>query len=478
MVIIGAGIAGLCAGIRLREAGLGNLIILEKADRIGGTWRDNSYPGAACDVPSHLYSYSFALKGDWSERYAGQPEILSYLEDCAETFSLMECIRFNAEVAGADYAEPDRFWRIRLTDGETIEADILITACGQLHRPLLPDIPGRDSFAGPGFHSARWRHDIDLANSAVAIVGNGASAVQIAPAIAPVVSRLTVFQRTANWIVPRRNPPYSPSAKALLTRRPLIRQFLRAAQYWKHEVTLAVFRSGSIASRAATAAIQAKMNRKIKDERLREALIPTYPLGCKRILRTGAYLPMFQDDGVSLETAPIERITPDGIVTSDGREHPADVIVYATGFTATDFLAPMEIHGRGGTSLNEAWRTGASAYLGMAVPGFPNVFMLYGPGTNLGHNSVIFMIERQVAYVTRLLLSMRSAGHREAEVRSEILEGFSRRLQRRMARMAWSGECPSFYKDRDGRVVGLWPYSTVRYWRETRRPRLSDYDFD
>lgn len=473
VVIIGCGISGICAGILLKQAGIDDIVILEKADRIGGTWRDNTYPGAACDIPAHLYSYSFATTGHWPRKYATQPEILAYLNDCVGRFDLGGSIRFGAEVVEATYEAGQ--WHITLADGGTLRADILITACGQLHRPFIPDIAGHDTFAGTSFHTAQWRHDCDLKSRAVAIIGSAASAVQIANAISWNVARLTIFQRTPNWFMSHWDRPYPRLVQMLFSALPPVRRLYRWLSFLFHELFVLAFRTGSLSGRLLTTLSAMRLRRSIADERLRAAMTPDYPFGCKRVLRVGGYLRLFKYDTNSVVAEPIERLAPYGIVTRDGRVHPADVIIYATGFRASAMLAPMTICGRGGVRLADAWARGAEAYLGMTVPGFPNFFMLYGPNTNLGHNSAIFMIECQVRYVIQLLKRMRSMGAAEIEPRPQALARFSARLKQRMGKTVWAGGCRSFYQDETGRVVIIWPFSTVRYWWLTRRPRLADY---
>ncbi len=474
IVIVGAGISGICAGIRLRRAGFDDILILEKAERIGGTWRDNAYPGAACDVPSHLYSFSFAPKADWSHFYAGQAEILAYLEDCVARFALAAVIRTGVEVTAARYSETERRWRVELAGGEHLNADIVIMATGQLHRPCVPEIAGQGDFAGAAFHSARWPKGCDPEDRNVAIVGSAASAVQIATALARRDNRITVFQRTPNWVLPRFNPAYSDLAKRL-SRVPVLRRLRRDALYGLREATLLAFRSGSAINRLAAAATRAFMRHMLRRTRLADTLTPDYPLGCKRILLAGDYLSLIGRGRVSLATAGISHIVPEGIVTADGMVHPADIIVYATGFRATEFLAPIDVRGRGEARLADDWAEGAEAYLGMTVPRFPNLFMLYGPNTGVGHTSVIFMVECQVQHIVRLLTHMRHVAVAEADVRGDVFRRFNRRMQLAMARRTWSGNCTSWYKDKNGKVILIWPYSTARYWWMTHRPRIADY---
>lgn len=475
VVVVGAGIAGICAAIRLRQAGVRDLVVLEKAQAIGGTWRDNIYPGAACDVPSHLYSYSFAPNSEWSRVYAPQSEILNYLEDCVEKFGIGDSIRFGAEVVDASYDEERRHWWIEAATGEPVVAEILIVSCGQLHRPNIPEFPGADSFSGRYMHSAQWQSDCDVTGKNVTLIGSAASAVQIAPEIAADVGHLTVFQRTPNWIAPRFDRAYFELEKRLIRRFRFLQTFYRLLNYLFQELFFLAFRPNSLFGKIVAFVTRLLMRRKIKREDLIEPLMPDYSFGCKRVLLSSTFLKMFRRENVSLVTREISHFDKHGVVTRDNVMHKADVVVLATGFHVTDLLAPIDIRGRNNRLLSETWKRGPQAYLGMTVPGFPNMFLLYGPNTGLGHNSMIFMIERQVEYIYKLLQRMRWENISEIEVRKEVSETFNEELQVRMNQTSWSGNCSSWYKNEAGLVVAIWPYSTVRYWWLTRNPELGDY---
>lgn len=475
IIIVGAGIAGICAAIQLRQAGH-NVQVLEKGDAVGGTWRDNIYPGAACDIPSHLYSFSFAPKDDWSRTYATQDEILAYLEDSVRDFGIEDLIRYGAVVAATHYDEDLKVWTVELGDGETLSAEFLILACGQLHVPNIPEFPGLDKFDGDIMHSAEWHSDTELEDRNVALIGSAASGIQIATAIAETVNHLTIFQRSPNWIAPRAGGSYSAFQKHLFRIIPPLRKLRRHAQFLQHEMTILAFRTNSIAARLMTFVVRSFMRYKTKDRELLDALTPDYPIGCKRILLSNSYLKLFNRDDVLLEASGIAGFERNGILTNDGRRHPVDLAILATGFRTTEFLAPIDICGRDGKALSEVWAEGPQAHLGITVPGFPNMFLLYGPNTGLGHNSMVFMIECQVRYVQKLLDRMKNAGTKEVVVREAVSEMSNARLQKRAAETAWAGTCASWYKNEQGLLVGIWPYSATRYWWMTREPDLSEFD--
>ncbi len=472
IAIIGAGMSGLCMAIALERAGIHSWTIYEKAQRVGGTWRDNSYPGSGCDVPSHLYSYSFERRADWTRAFARQPEILSYFEQCAAKYRLHRRIRSGVEIASARF-ESGR-WALDTTAGERIEANIVIPAVGQLNRPRVPDLDGLATFAGTRFHSARWNHEHALPGRRVAMVGNAASAVQIVPRIAPVVRHLSIFQRSANWIIPKPDREYSRVEKALF-RLPGVERAYRDSIYWRLEARFPVLvRPGALAKLVERTA-RRHLEAQVSDPALRAALVPDYPVGCKRVLISDDYYPALMRGNVSLVQSPIERVVPDGIVTRDGRTHEIDTLVFATGFETTEFLAPMDVRGVDGGSLRERWRDGAEAYLGMCVAGFPNLFVLYGPNTNLGHNSIIFMVECQVGYVVQCIEALAKRGASSMDVRDDVMRAYSREIESRMQDTVWAADCGSWYKTASGRVVNNWPDFTYRYRRRLRRAILADF---
>ena len=473
VAILGAGAAGLCMAIKLREAGVEDFTIFEKASSVGGTWRDNTYPGSGCDVPSMLYSYSFEPKPDWSRKFAPQPEIVDYFETVARKYRLLPNIRFNTEITEARFDEEEGLWRIRAADGAEFMANVLISGVGQLNRPAYPKIEGLNDFKGVAFHSARWNHDVDLAGKRVGVIGNGASAIQFVPEIAPKVARLTIFQRTPNWCVPKPDRPFKEWEKGLYRSFPFLARIQRWWTWMMLERNYLAFVQGSFFGKLFEKAALRELETHIEDPELRKKLTPDYPAGCKRILLTNDWYPALARDNVDVETSRIAKVTENAVVTEDGVSHPADVIIYATGFESTDFLAPMKVTGRGNADLNAVWARGAEAHRGVAVAGFPNFFMLYGPNTNLGHNSIIFMLECQVNYIAQCIETIGKERLRYLDVKAAAMGAFNRDLQQDMQKTVWAAGCSSWYKTADGRVTNNWSSFTAKYWWEMRHP---DYD--
>ncbi|SEG38206.1 Predicted flavoprotein CzcO associated with the cation diffusion facilitator CzcD [Nonomuraea solani] len=473
VAIIGAGFGGLCMAIQLERAGIGTYTVFEKADDLGGTWRDNSYPGAGCDIPSHLYSYSFEKYASWTRRYPGQPEILGYLEHCADKYGVRGKIRFGAEVRRAVFDE-SRWQVTSATEGgrERTEAfDVVVMSVGQLNRPRLPDIPGMAEFEGISFHSSRWNHDHDLTGRRVAVIGNGSSAAQFIPPVAERAEHLYVFQRTPNWVIPKPDATFAPLTRLALHFVPGLQRAYREWIYRYAEGTL----YPALAQGWSVGLLRQRALRHLRDQvpdpELRAKLTPDYPPGCKRVVIDSMFYPALTRPNVDLVTDRIVRITPKGVETTDGLRE-VDTIVYATGFRSTEFLAPMEIAGRGGRSLEEQWKGGAAAYLGISMPNFPNLFLLYGPNTNLGHNSIIFMIECQVNHIMACLPYLSGP---PMEVRPEAMAAWNRQLGAAMERMVWGEGCQSWYKTADGRVTNNWPGPTTLYRRLTARPPRPAY---
>ncbi|HDZ56950.1 MAG TPA: NAD(P)/FAD-dependent oxidoreductase [Pseudomonas xinjiangensis] len=475
-LIIGAGFAGIGLAIRLDKAGISDFLILEKAGDVGGTWRDNSYPGAACDVPSHLYSFSFEPKADWTSKYAPQAEILAYIRHCAKKYHLGPRTRFSCEVSQAEFDETLGLWQVATTEGEVLVARSLISACGQLNRPLYPAIPGVEDFGGEAFHSAHWRHDLDLANKRVAVIGTGASAIQFVPQIAPRVGHLTLFQRSAAYVIPKADRPYSAREHALLQRFPAMQKLSRAWQYLSHESRALAFISFPSLMKTLEGNFHKHLESGLSDAVKRRQLVPDYPMGCKRMLISNDFFPSLDRDNVDLVTQGIEAVTAHGVRTVDGVLHEADVLIYGTGFAATDFLAPMSIKGRNGQELNHAWQSGAQAYKGISVSGFPNLFLLYGPNTNLGHNSIIYMLESQFNYVVSCLHSLRQRGWRYIDVKADVQTRFNTRIQQAVSTTVWSKGCTSWYQTAEGKHTNNWPGYTFSYRRLTRTPEFEDYE--
>ena len=476
VAIVGAGVSGICSAIKLREAGITDFVILEKAASIGGTWRDNTYPGAACDVRSHFYSFSFEPNPDWSRVYSPQPEILAYFERCVAKYGVSPHIRFNQEVTAATFDEDRGLWCLAMGDGTSVEARTLILGCGQLNRPAFPAIAGRESFAGPAFHSARWDHTVDLAGKRVASIGNGASAIQYVPEVAREAGHLTVFQRSANWIVAREDRPYTEAEKQRFRNVPLARLLARWKIYLVNEYDFLAFLKESWLRRRREKAIKAWLEEVIPDPALRATQTPDYPLGCKRILVSSDYFPALNRPNVDVVTSPITRIRPDGIETADGAFTALDVIIYGTGFETMSFVGPIAVTGRDGRHLDEAWSHGAEAHLGITVAGFPNLFVCYGPNTNLGHHSIIFMIECQVRYIVACIREIVERDLAVLDVREEAMARFNREVQDAMKKTVWEGGCHSWYKTADGKVTNNWSGPIIQYWMKTRRPDFTEYE--
>ncbi len=478
VVIVGAGFGGLCTGIQLKRAGIESFTILEKAGSLGGTWRDNIYPGAACDCPSFVYQFSFELKTDWSRKWAEQPEILDYMAHCARKYDIDRHIRFATEVATAAFDEQAGVWCVRTKTGETLEAEVLVSSVGQLNRPSTPHVPGLERFKGISFHSARWEHSHDLNGKRVAVIGNAASAVQFVPPLAQEVSRLHVFQRSANWMFPKNDRPYSAREKRLFARVPLLARLYRWWIWLTYEMRFPVFRNNRLLSRASTKIGEQNIKDQVRDPELQRTLRPDYPIGGKRILISDDYYAALQRDNVELVTSPIARVTENAIVTADGRSRSVDAVILATGFETTRFLVPMRIEGLGGRVLEDVWKDGAEAYLGITVAGFPNFFMLYGPNTNLGHNSIIFMLECQVGYIMACLGVLRARDLAWLDVQPDVMQAFNAELQSVLGRSVWARTERSWYKRADGRITNNWSSTCVSYWWRTRRPDLRDYHLE
>jgi cation diffusion facilitator CzcD-associated flavoprotein CzcO len=477
VAILGAGASGLCLGVKLREAGLEGFTIFEKSEDVGGTWHENRYPGACCDVPSHFYSFSFERKADWSRKFSPQAEIQDYFRHVAAKYDLRPHIRFGCEIVSARFDEAAGVWRLRTQSGEEHEAEVLASGVGQLNRPHVPEFPGRDSFRGAAFHSARWDHGVDLAGKRVAVIGNAASAVQFIPPVAEQAGHVDIFQRTPNWVMPRLDYAYGARAKWLFARVPGLERLYRWWIYWNFELRFTTFRGrgdGWLAQQVRKAA-QDYLAAEIPDPKLRATLTPDYAPGCKRLLISDDYIPALRRENVSVLTSGIERIVPEGVVTKDGVMHAADVIVYGTGFETTSFLAPIAIEGQGGRKLQEVWRDGAEAYLGVAVAGFPNLFLLYGPNTNLGHNSILFMIEAQVRYIVECVGELARSGRAWLDVKPEVQLAFNDELQAALANTVWATSCGSWYKTASGKVTNNWKGFTLEYWWRMRRPDWSAY---
>jgi cation diffusion facilitator CzcD-associated flavoprotein CzcO len=477
VLIVGAGFAGLGMAIHLRKAGMESFLVVEKGGEVGGTWWYNRYPGCACDIPSHLYSFSFLRNPDWSRMYAGQEEILAYLKDCANHYGVAARVRLNTPLREARWDDARGVWRAVVGSGSVVEARVLVSGMGALHVPRIPEIEGMERFRGPAFHSAEWDAGALLGGRRVAVVGTGASAAQIVPAIAPEVARLHLFQRTPAWILPRFDHPISARARRWFRRVPPITWLLRSFLFWNLELRVGGFLKGGFMRRLGAKMSRKHLESQVPDAALRAALTPQYEFGCKRVLISSDFYPALLRPNVELVTSAIAEIREHSIVTADGVERPVDAIVYGTGFRVTEMLGGICIYGRGGAELHDVWRERIAAYLGIAVPGFPNFFMLLGPNTGLGHNSVVLMIEAQVRYVMSCLNLMRRRGAVALDLRPEVLRSFMDEMRARLPKTVWeSGGCQSWYQDhRTGETPAIWPGSVVEYQRRTRSANAEDY---
>ena len=479
VAIVGSGFGGIGLGIRLLQAGIRDFVILEKGERLGGTWRDNTYPGAACDLMSFAYCFSFEQKTDWTRKWSRQPEILAYLDHCAENHGLSPHIRFGAEVEEARFDAAAGRWRVRVAapggGAEVVSARVLVSAVGQLHRPAFPKIAGLDAFRGEWFHSARWNHGVELDGGRVAVIGNAASAIQFVPEIAPRVESLSIFQRSPNWIVPRGDRAYSEAERRRFTRHPWLARLYRWLIWARQEAMYPAIRGRRYAAGAWRKLALANLHRHIRDPELRALLTPDYPVGAKRILIDDDYYPTLLRENVELVTSPIDHAEPDALVTEDGARRPFDALIFATGFQTSSFLAPMRIEGLDGRVLEDEWVDGAEAYLGLSVSGFPNFYMMYGPNTNLGHNSIIFMLECQAGYILQMIRMLERRGLRYLDLDPEVQRAFNARLHDELSRTAWARIGKSWYKTAAGRITNNWAGTTTRYWWHTRRPRPADY---
>jgi cation diffusion facilitator CzcD-associated flavoprotein CzcO len=475
VVIIGAGFSGIGLGIKLKLAGLNDFVILEKSDSVGGVWRENRYPGAACDIPSHLYSFSFEPKTDWRSKFAGQADILDYLKRCTHKYGLARHIRFNDEVTEARWNAAANRWIVRTRKGHVLETQALVAATGQLSRPYRPQLPGLNNFAGAVFHSAEWPSAYNLAGKRVAVIGTGASAIQFVPAIAPLVRKLTVFQRSAAYILPKPDQTYSSWQKSLFARLPGLLRLSRLLTYVDREITGIPFATWRGSMNLKRYFFFRFLRRSIKDEDLRARLTPNYRMGCKRILLSNDYYPAICRPNVELVTRAVRKIRSNMIIDSDGIEHKIDCIIFGTGFAAADFLVPIKITGARGRDLHRSWRSGAQAYLGMTVASFPNFFMLYGPNTNLAHNSIVYMIEHQIRYVIACLKRLYRDEIRRIEVKKDVQMHYNVKLQRRLQKALWSTGCTNWYVTADGTNTANWPGYSLEFSLRTRAPTWDDY---
>lgn len=470
IAIIGSGFGGLGMAIRLLQNGISDFMILEKATEVGGTWRENQYPGAACDVQSHMYSFSFEPKSDWSQRYATSTEIHQYILDVTEKYQLRQYCQFEHEVIGAHYQEDLAHWYLDIKDQTPILAQFVILASGPLHIPQIPTIKGIEKFKGKIFHSAQWDHQYDLHGKSVASIGTGGSAIQYLPEIAPTVKQLYVYQRTAAWVIPRDERKYININKKIFEKFPLLRKAYRARLYWSNESRVVPIFKPEIMKYGQKLA-EAFIKFQVKDKSIAQKLTPDYVMGCKRILISNKYFPTFNRKNVELITDGIQEITENSIINKDGNERQIDCIIYGTGFITDPriYMKDFPCKGARGHDLMQDWQNGAESYYGMLIKGFPNLFQLIGPNTTLGHNSLIFMIEAQVEYILKLLAEMKKQHADSIEVKAEIQDQFNVKVQHDLKNTVWSSGCNSWYTNAEGKNFVLWSGYTWKYWWETQR---------
>ena len=476
VAIIGAGFGGLAMAIRLLQRNIHNFLILEKSNEVGGTWRENQYPGAACDVQSHLYSLSFAPKTDWSKRYADAPEIFQYIQDVVQQFNLREYCQFNSEVVHTEYHEKECLWHVTLKDGRQLSCQYLIFASGPLHVPQIPHIKGIEKFQGKVFHSSQWDHQYDLNGKVVASIGTGGSAIQYIPEIAPQVKQIYVMQRTAAWVIPRDERKYLNVEKKLFKQADWFRKLHRARLYWSNESRAIPIMQPSVMKYTQKLA-EAFIRFQVKDKQLAQKLTPDYIMGCKRILVSNKYFPTFNRDNVELVTDAILELTADSIITKDGKMRKIDCLIYGTGFITDPriYLQPFSCLGEHGVELKQAWKDGAESYYGISHKGFPNLFQLLGPNTVLAHNSVIFMIESQVDYILQMMDLVAQSQSNAIVVKDQVQDQFNHDVQDMLNNTVWQSGCVSWYQQDGGKNFALWPTYTWKYWLKTKSLHPSDF---
>jgi cyclohexanone monooxygenase len=476
--IIGAGPGGLALGIFLRKAGFDDFTIFDREDGVGGTWRINTYPGLACDVKSHLYSYSFDLNANWSRLWSSQPEILAYFERCARRYRLGPHLKLNTEIVAAQWDAGTTSWELTTKTGERHRFDIVVSAVGLFTQPVLPDLAEEEPFTGTVMHTARWDHSVDLRDARVAVLGTGSTASQLLPEIAKVAKKVYSVQRSPTWILPKPDREYTAREKWLFAHVPFAKRIHRTRLWLRSESNISVIEDGSDKTQEFKAIALRLLEANVPDDELRRKLTPDHPLGCKRLVFASDYLQTLTQPHVEVVSSPARALRSRSLVTEDDTELGVDVVVCATGYAAADYLGQIDVAGEGGVSLREAWSDGAYAYLGMAVPGFPNFFMLYGPNTNVGSNSVIFMLEAQARYIVRALRHMRRKRKSYVAVRRATMADFTAKIDRWMQGTVWLTRCSNYFRAANGRVVTQWPRSARAFWAMTRRFKPADYTFD
>ena len=479
VAIIGAGFSGLGMGIRLKMEGKRSFVIFERADDLGGTWRDNVYPGCACDIPSLVYSFSFDQNPNWSRKYPTQPEILAYLKQCALRFNIRANILFNQEVTLLHFDERQGGWLVQTRRGDRVKARVVVAGLGPLNRPKIPDMAGLDGFAGPAFHSSAWDTQFDLNGKRLAIVGTGASAIQIVPEVAKVAEQVSVFQRTPPWIVPRHDTPTTSIGQSLFRKIPLLQKMARGLLYWQLEIRVLAFLGNKFIQRKAKLIAKKHIEKSIADPELRKAVTPNYAFGCKRVLLSDDYYPALQRENVELITARISEVKAHTIVDQNGYERPIDAIIFCTGFVASEILLDMKIYGRDGRELLEEWqKKGPEAYYGLSVSGYPNLFFMMGPNTGLAHNSVLHMIESQHNYIMDYLRLLDKEGVAYLDIKPDVYAKYNAHIQKKLQKTVWqAGGCTSWYQMTSGKNTTLWPGWTAEYRLKTYKVDRAVYEF-
>jgi len=476
--IIGAGPGGLALGVFLKKAGFRDFTIFDREDGVGGTWRINTYPGLACDVKSHLYSFSFDLNANWSRLWSKQPEILEYFEKCTQRYGLAPHLKLGTEVVSAEWEGSSESWQLTTSAGDTHSFDVVVSAVGLFTQPTMPALLEEEPFTGTVMHSARWDHSVELAGSRVAVLGTGSTASQVLPELAKVAEKVYSIQRSPTWILPKPDRPYTAREKWAFEHVPFAKKFYRTRLWLRSESNISVIENGSDKTQEFKAIALNLLEAKVDDEELRRKLTPDHPLGCKRLVFSSDFIPALTQSNVEVVSSPARSLRARSLVTEDGSELGVDVVVCATGYAAADYLGQIEVVGQSGASLRDTWSTGASAYMGMAVPDFPNFFMLYGPNTNVGSNSVIFMLEAQAHYVVRALKYMRRRRKSYVAVRPEAMTAFIAKIDGWMEGTVWLTRCNNYFRAANGRVVTQWPRSARVFWTMTRRFKAADYTFD
>jgi len=476
--IIGAGPGGLALGILLRKADFSDFTIFDREDGVGGTWRINAYPGLACDVKSHLYSYSFDLNANWSRLWSGQPEILQYFEQCAQRYELAPNLRLNTEITSAHWHADSNAWRLTTTAGERYTFDVVVSAIGLFTQPVLPDLVEEEPFTGTLMHTARWDHSVDLRDARVAVLGTGSTASQLVPEVAKVAKKVYSVQRSPTWILPKPDRPYTDREKWIFAHVPFAKKIYRTRLWLRSESNISVIENGSDKTQEFKGIALRVLEATVPDEDLRRKLTPDHPFGCKRLVFATEYLQALTQPHVEVVSNPARSLRARSLVTEDGTELDVDVVLCATGYAAADYLGQIDVVGEGGVALRETWSDGAYAYLGVAVPRFPNFFMLYGPNTNVGSNSVIFMLEAQARYIVRALKYMRRKRKSYVAVRPTTMANFIAKIDAWMAGTVWLTQCSNYFRAANGRVVTQWPRSARAFWGMTRRFRPADYIFE